>query len=150
MSTNNVNDLTQRPPRSPRARLGGYVILPRILDKARAKAAGKNGEYDYPGHLDQRFFEFVKIDPEALLAEVKTGTGDGEILEWIQRNAGRQPAPWEIAQWSAYNEARVADGIQAKERVLKAVTKLAPNRADILTGFDLLDLDDYVSFGGKP
>ncbi len=29
-------DLTQFPPRSPRVRLGGYVILPRMLDKGRA------------------------------------------------------------------------------------------------------------------
>ena len=27
-------DLTQRPPRSPRQRLGGYALLPRMLDKA--------------------------------------------------------------------------------------------------------------------
>jgi hypothetical protein len=27
-------DLTQRPPRSMRQRLGGFVLLPRILDKA--------------------------------------------------------------------------------------------------------------------
>ena len=150
MSTSTVNDLTQHPPRSPRSRLGGYVILPRTLDKARAKAAGALGEYVYPGPLDKRFFEFVKIDPDALFAEVQIGKGDGEILEWIQQTAGYKPAAWEILQWSAYNEARVPDTIQAKERVLGAITKLAPKRADILTGFDLLELDDYVSFGGKP
>ena len=33
-------DLTQRPPRSPRVRLGGYVILPRMLDKGRATING--------------------------------------------------------------------------------------------------------------
>ena len=36
-------NLTQRPPRSPRVRLGGYTILPRILDKARASLAGTLG-----------------------------------------------------------------------------------------------------------
>ena len=149
MSTSNINDLTQHPPRSPRSRLGGYVILPRVLDKARAKAAGKSGEYVYPGPLDKRFFEFVKIDPDALYAEIQNGKGDGEILEWIQQNAGYKPAPWEILQWSAHNEARGADTIQAKERVLKVVTTLAPKRADILTSFDLLELDDFVTFGGK-
>ena len=82
-------------------------------------------------------------------AEVQTGKGDGEILEWINQNAGHQPAPWEITQWSAHNEARAADSVQAKERVLNAIKKLAPNRSDILTGFDLLELDDYISFGGK-
>ena len=41
----NAPNLTQRPPRSPRVRLGGYTILPRLLDKARAVIAGTAGEY---------------------------------------------------------------------------------------------------------
>src|SRR6202044_3130060 len=40
-------DLTKFPPRSGRVRLGGYVILPRCLDKGRATLAGKNGEYHF-------------------------------------------------------------------------------------------------------
>jgi hypothetical protein len=150
MSTSNIHDLTQHPPRSPRARLGGYVILPRILDKARARVFGQVVEYNSPGHLDQRFFDFVKIEFEALYAHVEAGKGDGEILEWINANAGHKPTAWEIAQWSAYQEARTPDSVAAKERVLGAIKRHAPHRADILTGFDLLDLDDYVSFGGKP
>jgi hypothetical protein len=149
MSINNINDLTQHAPRSPRFRLGGYVILPRILDKARAKAEGKAGEYNFPGHLDKRFFDFVKVDPEALYTEVKAGKGDGEILEWVNQNAGYKPTPWEISQWSAYNEGRAPDSVQAKERTLNNIKKLAPNRTDIQTGFDSLELDDFVSFGGK-
>ena len=33
-------DLTKFPPRSPRVRLGGYAILPRMLDKGRAELTG--------------------------------------------------------------------------------------------------------------
>jgi hypothetical protein len=40
-------DLTQRPPRSFHVRLGGLVILPRMLDKGRATLTKKNGEYNY-------------------------------------------------------------------------------------------------------
>jgi hypothetical protein len=40
-------DLTKRPPRSPRQRLGGYALLPRMLDKGRAEIAGTRGEYHY-------------------------------------------------------------------------------------------------------
>jgi hypothetical protein len=29
------------------------------------------------------------------------------------------------------------------------VQKIAPNRDDLTTWFDLLDLDDYASFGGQ-
>jgi hypothetical protein len=47
-------DLTQRPPRSFRVRLGNYVILARMLDKGRATVAGKNGDYKYNSTTDQR------------------------------------------------------------------------------------------------
>ncbi len=49
----NAPDLTQRPPRSPRQRLGGYAILPRMLDKGRATIAGKQGEYHFNCPLDR-------------------------------------------------------------------------------------------------
>ena len=45
-------DLTRRPPRSMRVRLGGFVILARMLDKGRATLAKKNGEYNYNSPTD--------------------------------------------------------------------------------------------------
>lgn len=142
-------DLNQRPPRSPRLRLGGFVILPRALDKGRAKLAGTIGEYHFNCPLDKRFLSFVRIDGEALLAELATGKGDGEILAWILEHAGHKPTPWEIAQWSAHQEASGPDTLQAKERFTKQLAEQAPARNDIHTGFDRLDLDDYLTFGGK-
>ena len=59
-------DLTKRPPRSPRVRLGGFVILPRMLDKGRATIAGKAGEYHFNCPLDQRFLRFAGIDAAAI------------------------------------------------------------------------------------
>jgi hypothetical protein len=41
----NSPDLTQRPARSARVKVGGCVILPRVLDVGRAHLAGKAGEY---------------------------------------------------------------------------------------------------------
>ena len=43
----NASNLTQRPPRSPRVRLGGFVLRARILDKGRAELAGTAGEYKW-------------------------------------------------------------------------------------------------------
>src|SRR5277367_6486872 len=91
-------DLTQHPPRSPRVQLGGYVHLPRLLDKARAEIAGKAGEYDYNCPLDQHFFKFTGIGHEALLAEVRKGASDSEIIVWVRANSAR--LPHEIAAWS--------------------------------------------------
>ena len=71
MALKNAPDLTQRPPRSPRVRLGGYAILPRLLDKGRALIAGKNGEYIYACPMDQHFLEFAGVNPEALKKQVE-------------------------------------------------------------------------------
>ena len=148
MSTITGLDLTQRPPRSPRVKLGGFVILPRAIDKGRAKAVGKAGEYHYNCPLDKGFFDFVKVDGEAVYEQIQAGLGDWAILQWILKNAGHQPTLWEIAQWSNFVENRAFDTVQRKERVLKAVTEINKERSDILTSFDLLDLDDHVTFGG--
>jgi hypothetical protein len=74
-----------------RARLGGFVLLPRILDKGRATLAGKNGEYNYNSPTDQHLIRFLGFDPEALLKELAAGKGDGEILQWVLTNAGPRP-----------------------------------------------------------
>jgi hypothetical protein len=140
-------DLTKFPPRSARVRLGGYVILPRMLDKGRATLAGKNGEYHYACPLDQRFLEFAGIDPEALKKEL--GKGDGEILEWIEKHAQHKRSPVEIAAWSEFAEKRVPQDVESREFFNGIHKKAGPQREDIATWFDVLDLDDYVSFGGK-
>lgn len=143
-------NLTQRPPRSARIRLGGYVILPRMLDKCRAELAGTPGEYRYDCPLDQRFFSFTGIDPDALKAEVAKGLGDGEILAWIEANAPIKSKEWEIAQWSSFREAAVPSDNESRIFVSGEITKTGgENRADVGTWFEFLDLDDYVTFGGK-
>jgi len=120
-----------------------------MLDKGRATIAGKNGEYNYACPLDQRFLEFAGIDPEALKKQLSTDKGDGEILEWIQNNSTTRPRPIEIAAWSALQEQRVPTDPEARAFFNELHSKVAQHREDIATWFDLLDLDDYVSFGGK-
>jgi hypothetical protein len=145
-----ATDLTKRPPRSPRVRLGGYAILPRMLDKGRAVIEGVAGEYKYACPLDQQFLNFVGIDPEALRQQLAAGKGDGEILEWIKTNAKTSRTEPEIIAWSCYQEQRVPSAVEMRDFYHGIHKSVAPNRTDIGTWADLLDLDDYVSFGGKP
>src|SRR4051794_1459954 len=153
-TTNSTNlsapDLTKRPPRSSRCRLGGYALLPRMLDKGRAVIAGKNGEYHYNCPLDQHILGFLGLDPEALRTELATGKGDGEILEWINENGAHKRTPWEIEQWSDYMQRRGPDSdAETLGYFAEAVARFTKTREDIRTWADLLDLDDYVSFGGQ-
>jgi hypothetical protein len=143
----NTPDLTKFPPRSPRVRLGGYVILPRCLDKGRATIAGKNGEYHYACPLDQRFLTFAGIDPEELKKQL--GKSDTEVLEWITTNAKNKRTTPEILAWSCWQDNLAPDNPDARDFVNSLHKNGAPKRTDIIGWFDVLDLDDYVSFGGK-
>jgi hypothetical protein len=149
MSLNNAPDLTKQPPRSARVRLGGYVILPRMLDKGRATIVGKNGEYHYNCPMDQRFLGFAGVDPDALSKELAAGKSDGEVLEWIEKNGKHKHSESEISDWSCYAAERTPTDVESRDYFNELQKKTAPKREDIATWFDLLDVDDYVTFGGK-
>ena len=142
-------DLTQHPPRSPRVRLGGYVHLPRLLDKARAHAAGKAGEYIYPCPLDKRLFDFTGTHPDAFLAAVKSGKSDVEMLQWLTEHTTPKRAAWEIEAWSRWLEALAPGDQQRHANYAKELEKLGTTRDDLRTNFDRLDLDDHRCFGGR-
>ncbi|MEI9864219.1 MAG: DUF5069 domain-containing protein [Limisphaerales bacterium] len=140
-------DLTKFPPRSPRVRLGGYAILPRCLDKGRATLTGKNGEYHYACPLDEQFLQFAGIDPEALKNELTKS--DTEVLDWIQANAKIKRTPSEILAWSTWQDQRAPNNTDGREYLNSLHKAGAPKRDDIVSWFDVLDMDDFASFGGK-
>jgi hypothetical protein len=141
-------DLTQHPPRSPRVRLGGFAHLPRLLDKARAFAAGKHGLYVYGAMMDRNFFAFTGIDAAAFLEAVKTGKSDTEMLAWVTEHLSPPRTPAEIGQWSSWLEALGPGGAQGHAWLAERIAGYGPNRDDVRTWCEHLDLDDYVSFGG--
>jgi len=140
-------DLTQHAPRSVRVRLGGYVHLPRLLDKARAVIAAKNGGYKFNCPLDRHFFDFAGISHEAMLEEIKKGGSDTALLTWVRANTKRLPS--EILAWSIWLEQHGPGGVDGHNWLAEVVKAGAPERDDIRSFADLLDLDDYVSYGGK-
>ena len=86
----------------------------------------------------------------ALKKEIAKDGGDWEMLNWIQANAKHQRQPWEIAAWSEYHVRRTPDSdIETLEFITEQLKKLSTLREDIHTWFDLLDLDDHCTFGGK-
>ena len=145
----NAPNLTQRPPRSPRVRLGGYTILPRLLDKARAAIAGTAGEYKYNNPNDGHFFRFTGILPDALFEKVKSGAGDWDMLLWINENAPLKRSALEIEQWSKWTETVAFSDVEMREWFTAQIRRLNPAREDLRGTFDYLDLDDFVSFGGQ-
>lgn len=142
-------DLTQHPPRGPRVRLGGFAHLPRLLDKARATLAGKQGDYVYGAMMDRQFFTFTGIDAPAFLTAVQAGRTDGDMLAWVLMNLKPARHPAEIAQWSAWLETHAPANAAGHAWLAEKIKSYGPQRDDIRTYCEHLDLDDYVSFGGR-
>ena len=131
-----------------RVRLGGYAHLARLLDKARATLAGKAGEYKYNCGLDQRFFTFTGINHKAMLAEIKKGRTDVQMLAWVNAKAKRPLH--EVAAWSAWLEQLGPGGAEGHEWIASVIKRNKSARDDVRSFVDLLDLDDFLSYGGKP
>ena len=133
-------DLTREYPRSPREKLGGLVHLARMIDKARAKAAGTIGEYIYPCPLDQSLLEFLGVSGDAFYEAVKDRS-DQEILNWLKKNSKPRDAG-EIEEWNRAFLNRTPRNEESMKHFLETRNRLAPRRTDITAWPDLLDLEE--------
>lgn len=138
-------NLTRHPPRSPRERVGGYVILGRTTDKARAKLQGDLGEYHYDCPLDNLLFGFAGVLGADFLAEVTKGCKDHELAEWISTH-GTSHTTAEVEAWgdemeklSLFRDPEMGDFFRTEcERL-----GLDPAKVSL---FDMLEADDRASF----
>ncbi len=138
--TTGALDLNNVFPRSPKNRLGPYAHLARMVDKARAKAAGTLGEYIYPCPLDRVLLDFLTISDEALLAVAKDRT-DEDVLRWIYEHA-KARGPQEIREWNEAFLDRTPKDDDSRRRFLEIRNRVAPHRTDVTTWVDLLDLEE--------
>src|SRR3954469_15998858 len=87
-------------PRSPYERLGGYVHLPRLIDKARLHRKGLLEGYNYKTvGFDKHLLAFLKLNPDAFEEAVNRLDDDAAILDWILQNGARH-SPDEIEHWN--------------------------------------------------
>ena len=80
---NNSKDLTKQAPTSPRQRTGGYVILSRMTDKARADIAGKIGEYHTDCPLDHMLLDWKGVEYAGVRKALEAGATDEEIAAYL-------------------------------------------------------------------
>lgn len=76
-------DLTANPPRSPRERIGGMVMLARTIDKLRATLPGGSlGQYQISG-FSSRMLEMLGISEEDLRDVVARARDEDEVVAWV-------------------------------------------------------------------
>jgi hypothetical protein len=133
-------DLTTSYPRSVSEKLFGVVQIARTTDKGKAAAAGKLGEYDFNCPMDQAVFGFLGIDHEQFLDVIKNAKSDSDIEAFVKQYVDKK-SPDEIERWNAEWLSHKPEG-KSLEYFVQLRDQVAPDRTDVTTWPDLLDLDE--------
>ena len=129
-------------PRSPYERLGGYVHLPRLIDKARLHRQGLLHGYNYKTvGFDKHLLTFLKLDPDTF-EQVANELDDARILQWLGEHGARH-SPREREEW---NQAMIARHPETEEKKMRFNQLLkeagGEGREDIRTYFDLIEFSE--------
>ncbi|MEO5722519.1 MAG: DUF5069 domain-containing protein [Chthoniobacterales bacterium] len=130
-------------PRSPYDRLGGYVHLPRLIDKAKLHRQGLLNGYNYKTvGFDKHLLAFLKLDPDAFEEAATRLEDDAAVWDWIETN-GAKHSEEEIEQWNQAMISRHPDNAEKKARFLHFLKEAGgATRKDIRTYFDLIEFDE--------
>ena len=130
-------------PRSPYEKLGGYVHLPRLIDKARLHRTGLLNGYNYKTvGFDKHLLAFLKLDADAFEDVANRYDDDGAVLTWVQQNGAKHSFD-SIEQWNQTMISRHPDSAAKKARFLHFLKEAGgEGRKDIKTYFDLIEFDE--------
>ncbi|MBV8074716.1 MAG: DUF5069 domain-containing protein [Candidatus Eremiobacteraeota bacterium] len=133
-------DLTTTYPRSVREKYLGLVQVARTIDKGKADLAGKLGEYKYDCPMDQHLFEFLGTTGDAFRKAIEKG--DAATEQFVQGLIAKK-SPGEIEtfnrEWLEHGPKPGSDG---EKYFLELRNAVAPERTDVTSWPDLLDLDE--------
>ena len=139
-------NLTKQPPRRPsNLSIAGIVGLARMTDKARAFNNETLGEYLYGGDsgLDRKILDFLSI-PDEQFAEAVEEYDDHTLDTWVIEQSTRT-----ISEIEEFNQRELSIEPQTEEyrqRLKDRLAKYAPDRTDIKTVLQSVELDDWGNF----
>ncbi len=142
-------DLTTAPPRSVRDLFAGLVMLGRTTDKARANNARSLGDYDFGCPMDRGVLSVLGIEPAEYAQRVAELGTDVRIEAWVRESYLEHKATADVERFN--NEFLVSpvplpDGHPLKfvtnEYFYQLRTQLAPDRSDLTSLADILDVDE--------
>ncbi|MEA2665291.1 MAG: hypothetical protein QOI11_2235 [Candidatus Eremiobacteraeota bacterium] len=135
-------DLTTSYPVSVKEKLFGIVQLKRTIDKGIAAAHGNVGEYHYDCPMDKAVFAFLGLEAQPLLDVIKQARSRADIEAYVKPFVEKK-SPAELEEWNAeWLKRGPAAGSEGEKYFLELRAQLAPERTDITSWPDLLDLDE--------
>lgn len=111
-----------------------------MSEKARAKAAGTLGEYLYPCPLDRLLLDFLGVTDDAFL-NAATTLADEDLVQWLAHRGAARTAKEVEAFNRRFLELTPHD--EDGRRLFGEIrSRVAPQRTDVTTWVDLLDLEE--------
>ncbi len=95
-----AKDLTKEAPTSPSDRVGGYVILARLADKARADfLGGKISDYHTDCPLDHMLLDWKGVPYADIKKEIVGGADDDALAKYLDAHGTKKTGD-EVEAWS--------------------------------------------------
>lgn len=131
-------------PRSPFAKLGGIVYLPRLIDKARFCPQGKLPGYEYlTSGFDKMLLDFLCIEGRRFEEIVQQYETDEEILAQLRKELGPAwPSEYAIAEFNQRMIHKRPETPEKRAKFEAACSKLPPGRKRPDTYFELMDAQE--------
>jgi hypothetical protein len=132
-------------PRSPRETMGGWMHLPRFIDKIRLHLAGKlHPDYqpNFCKGFDGLWLETAGLQAQQFIEVVRSSITDGEVCDWVFKNVKKSESVKAAHHERMLNYPRKDDPeMQARLKSRKEAAGLA-QRDDIQTFVDFIDADE--------
>jgi hypothetical protein len=130
-------------PRSPYATLGGYVHLPRLVDKARLYRRGSLHGYNYKAlGFDKHLLAFLGIDGDEFEEVANTLETDEAILTWI-RSQGVSHTGSEIEAWNQIQIEKRPNNPEKLARFRRILQEVGGTaESGVETYFDLIEFEE--------
>lgn len=139
-------DLTRQPPRRPtNLGIAGIVGAARMTDKARADNKESLGEFVYGKYsgLDRRILEFMGITADDF-AKAADEYDDDRLSAWMLERGSKTDE--EIGAFNQSELERLPSDKKHQQLLKERLAKYAPDRTDIKTVLQSIELDDWGCF----
>ena len=132
-------------PRSPRETMGGWMHLPRYLDKVRLHLAGKlpaDYQPNFGKGFDGRWLAAAGLTHEQFIDVVKSTVTDGEVCDWVRLNVLKSDAEKREHAEGMANYPKPGDtAMEDRLKQRKEAAGLA-HRTDLNSFVDFIDADE--------
>ena len=132
-------------PRSPRETLGGWMHLPRYIDKIRLHLAGQlpaDYQPNFGKGFDGAWLKAAGVTHEQMIAVVQQSIIDGQVADWVRVHVPATPEQQRQHAEGMLNYPPAGDAaMQDRLKQRKAAAGLA-HRDDIQTFVDFIDADE--------